>query len=72
MIGKRRTVFFTDEEWADAKERADLNGMTLTDYIRSSVIGGSVTPKSIEKEMRSPIFAAFRPAPKPITRRKQR
>ena len=67
---KRRVVYFTDEEWETAKERAASYDLSVSAYLRNLVIGGLVTPESLRKEFReiaarpSP-YAAFRPVPKP-------
>ena len=46
---KRRVVYFTDEEWEDARHRATNLDMTISAYIRSSVIGGQVIPVRVQQ-----------------------
>lgn len=50
---KRRVIYLSDEEWQGVKERADRMDMTMSAYIRSSLVGGHVTPLSAEKELRA-------------------
>lgn len=67
---KRRVVYLSDPEWEDIRKRATHQGVTMSAYIRSSLIGGHVTPISLQREAaegRGP-FATFRPAPKPGTK----
>ena len=64
---KRRIVYLSDEEWATAQTRAQRYKLTISGYFRSLIVGGSVTPVSVQEDReRTERFNSrpFTPVPK--------
>ena len=66
---KRHVIYLSYEEWADIQSRAERLDMTASAYIRSSILGGHVTPIAFQRELARSAGPAFnsrgsRPAPK--------
>lgn len=60
---KRRVVYLSNEEWEDVRQRAERLGMTMSSYIRASLVGGHVTPLSMQRDEHFN-SRPFRPVPK--------
>ena len=62
---KRHVIYLSDEEWADIQLRARRLDMTASAYIRSSILGGHVTPISFQRELAKTFNSRpFTPVPK--------
>jgi hypothetical protein len=75
---KRRVIYMSDKEWAEAGRLASQMGLSVSGYLRALVVGGRIAPPAVAREMerierdlteRPGPFAQFRPVPKPGQRK---
>ena len=55
----RLTVTLTDAERAEIERRADLYGVTLSDYVRSRALGASLPPSAADQATRAALTTAL-------------